>query len=426
MIFGNPFLWFLETFEIRLIIGILLFGTKMPRRDHFYWRLLIFLPLLLVNPIFHWCGIDLFSILRVGWFSFIFPIEFLFGLGCVVFCYRLDYRRVLYVGTGAYSFQNAVNALYFFFLFRFRLFGQNWAILIYLAILGAFFNALYFGVFSRRWFVTSTRMDALPVVMAIAFSLGILMVYSSYLSFGMQPSPQIHMNQFLISGLIVVVLINIMRHNVRVSEKEILERLLIEKEKEYRITQESIALINQKSHDLKKIVRFLQENAQGDIREEANTVEEMIRKYDSVVQTGNDTVDICISEKKLYCLNNNINFSCMVDGKLLDGMSAVDIYTFLSNALDNAIEATMLIPEPSKRNIALSIARNGNMAQVRLENSYQVEPVFVSGLPITTKSNRKYHGFGVQSIRATIKKYGGFFDCGANNGKFVLLATLPL
>ncbi|MCR5078972.1 MAG: GHKL domain-containing protein [Bacilli bacterium] len=426
MIFEQPFLWFLNSFELRLIAGLFLFATKMPRRDHFYWRTLIFVPLLFINFFFHLAGIDLLTVLKVGWFSFIFIIEFVAGLGGIAFCYQIDIRRILYVGTGAYSFQNAVNALNFFFIMQFSLYGNPWSILIYFGILIALWCLLYFGVLRQKWFVTSGRMNAFPIITAIITSLGILMVYSSYLTFGTRSTPQIHFNQFIISVFIIGALMLIIRDNVRVTEKEILQRLLIEKEKEYRVTQESIALINQKSHDLKKVLAYLKKHANGELLNEVHTIEESLLKYDSLVQTGNDTVDIVVSEKKLFCLNNDINFSCMVDGQLLNRMSAVDIYTLLTNALDNAIEAVLLIDEPERRNIVFTISRSKGMVQIKLENSFKEKPVFVSGMPITRKSNKHYHGFGVQSMKTTLKKYGGYFDCRVVDDKFVLFGTLPI
>jgi sensor histidine kinase regulating citrate/malate metabolism len=107
-------------------------------------------------------------------------------------------------------------------------------------------------------------------------------------------------------------------------------------------------------------------------------------------------------------------------------MSEIDIYTFLTNALDNAIEATSLIEEKDKRNITINVLKVGEMAKIRVENSFKVKPVFVSGMPITTKSYKKYHGFGVQSMKTTIKKYNGYFNIFVKDEKFVLSATIPL
>ena len=426
MTFADFLLSFLLSFELRLTAGLFLFATKMEKRDHFYVRTLVFLPLLSV-PIFAGVfGFNSTFALMVGWFSFQFPIELLWGLGCVLFCFRVDWKRLLYIATGAYTWQNAVNAFAWSHIMRLRLFGSPWMYFAYLATFVVFWVVLYFAVLKRKWFITSARMDPLPLVFSIALSLGILLVYSSYLTFGVNAGAEVHLNQFIISVLILIMLLLIIRNNVRVTEKEILRRLLYEKEREYRVTQETINLINQKSHDLKKIIAFLESNTEGPLLEETKSIEESIRKYDSIVQTGNDTVDIVLSEKKLYCANHDINFSCVVDGKVFDIMSDVDVYTLLANALDNAIEATMQVDEETKRNIALRVTRNGAMAQLRLTNSYAIEPKFVSGMPITTKGDKQYHGFGLQSIKTTAKKYGGYFSCDASGGRFTLKVAFPL
>ena len=426
MNFLNIFLSFLGSFELRLVAGLFLFSTKMEKRDHFYLRILIFLPLLLVPILSNVFSYNVTFGLMVGWFSFQFPIEFLVGLGCVLFCFRVDWKRLLYIATGAYTWQNAVNAFAWSHIMRLRLFGSPLQHVTYFSTLISFWLILYFAVLKRKWFITSARMAALPLVFSIALALGILLVYSSYLTFGTYAGADVHLNQFIISVLILVMLILIIRNNVRVTEKEILQRLLYEKEREYRVTQETINLINQKSHDLKKLIAFLEAHAEGALLEETKSIEESIRKYDSIVQTGNDTVDIVLSEKKLYCANHDINFSCVVDGKVFDLMSDVDVYTLLANALDNAIEASMQVDEESKRNIALSVTQNGAMAQLRLTNSYAIEPKFVSGMPITTKGDKQYHGFGLQSIKTTAKKYGGYFHCAANDGRFTLQVAFPL
>ena len=65
------------------------------------------------------------------------------------------------------------------------------------------------------------------------------------------------------------------------------------------------------------------------------------------------------------------------------------------------------------------------MVGIRCENTYKIDPVFVSGMPITNKSDKKYHGFGIQSIKTIIKKYDGYFSIFVKEGKFVVSATIP-
>lgn len=426
MTFVDILLRFLTGYELRLTLGLFLFSTKMKKRDHFWLRILIFLPFLFFELIFYAFGINLYFTLSFGWFSYMLLLELGVSLAMILFCYQIDWKRLLYIGAGAYSFQNMIQALFTFTIRTTRFYDSKLNWLVYMAYLIAFWSVLYFGVLRRKWFVTSGRMNALPFIVEIALCLSILHVYSCYITFGTRSGSQIYLPLSIISGLIIVILILTMKANVRVTEKEILERLLIEKGKQYKISQDSMNLINQKAHDLKNILSFMENNSEGKVHEEVKEIEESIMKYDSLVRTGNDTVDLVLSEKKFYCMNNGINFSCIVDGSLFNSMSEIDIYTFLTNALDNAIEATSLIEEKDKRNITINVLKVGEMVKIRVENSFKVKPVFVSGMPITTKSDKKYHGFGVQSMKTTIKKYNGYFNIFVKDEKFVLSATIPL
>ena len=57
------------------------------------------------------------------------------------------------------------------------------------------------------------------------------------------------------------------------------------------------------------------------------------------------------------------------------------------------------IADPERRLIHLSVARQKGFAAIRIENCYDGELHFANGLPITTKKDVGYHGFGVKSIR---------------------------
>jgi sensor histidine kinase regulating citrate/malate metabolism len=49
------------------------------------------------------------------------------------------------------------------------------------------------------------------------------------------------------------------------------------------------------------------------------------------------------------------------------------------------------------------------------------------GLPVTTKTrNKKYHGFGMRSMRQLAEKYGGSMYTQIENGVFILQIVLPM
>ena len=52
--------------------------------------------------------------------------------------------------------------------------------------------------------------------------------------------------------------------------------------------------------------------------------------------------------------------------------------------------------------------------------------VFADGLPVTTKSNRQYHGFGMKSMRHLATKYGGSLVTSVKDHVFSLQILLPM
>lgn len=65
-------------------------------------------------------------------------------------------------------------------------------------------------------------------------------------------------------------------------------------------------------------------------------------------KTGNKVLDTVLTTKSLYCNKHGIIFTCVADGTLLDFMDVMDICSIFGNALDNAIECEMKIPEKEK------------------------------------------------------------------------------
>ncbi|HBE99400.1 MAG TPA: ATP-binding protein, partial [Firmicutes bacterium] len=110
------------------------------------------------------------------------------------------------------------------------------------------------------------------------------------------------------------------------------------------------------------------------------------------------------------------------DASTLNFIEEPDLYSLFGNALDNAIEAVSKIKEPSKRLICLYIRRvMGKKTSVTLENYYDGQIKFnEKGLPITTKKNDGYHGFGMKSMYETVKKYGGDICCTLEKDRFKL------
>ena len=84
------------------------------------------------------------------------------------------------------------------------------------------------------------------------------------------------------------------------------------------------------------------------------------------------------------------------------------------------------IEKKERRLIHLAVTKQKNFLRIRMENCYDQELKFEKGMPVTSKSDKKYHGFGLKSIKSTVKKYGGSTTIQAENGWFEIRILIPL
>ncbi len=226
--------------------------------------------------------------------------------------------------------------------------------------------------------------------------------------------------------LIIIVQFSIIRINTLNREKEIVQQLLYERRKQYQLSKENIDIINRKCHDLKHQINALRQADSKELDKYINEVEESILIYDNVVKTENEVLNTILSEKSLYCEKHQIKLTCIIDSSQLDFMSTLDIYALLGNALDNAIECVRKYPDKDKRVISLTISAKGSFLCIQMNNYFDGELTIVDGLPITTKSRKEYHGFGMRSMRHLAEKYGGTLCTEHQEGVFLLQIVIPM
>lgn len=209
------------------------------------------------------------------------------------------------------------------------------------------------------------------------------------------------------------------------TELDFVKKLLQQEKEHYKLFKDNIEVIDVKCHDMRHQIRQIGIN-KGLDSETVEEIEKSISIYDSVVRTDNEALDVILTEKSLKCIKHNITFSCIADGKRLNFMKDSDVYSLFGNALDNAIEAVVKLPDKSRRVIGLKVSAVGEMVSVNVKNFYdgQIE-LNKEGFPDTTKSDKEYHGFGLKSIRIIVEKYGGTLSVVAKDNIFNLNILLP-
>lgn len=204
-------------------------------------------------------------------------------------------------------------------------------------------------------------------------------------------------------------------------QTDYLQKMLAMQYENYQINEEGIRMVNQKYHDLKHQIALLRSEISTDEKlTYLDELEKDIQSYEAQNKTGNGFLDTILTAKSLQCQRENISLTCTVDGRELNFMNAMDISSLFGNALDNAVEGVRKIADPEKRLIHLTVNRQKNFVRIHVENCYEGEIQMVDGMPVTSKKDKNFHGFGTKSIRTIVDKYGGSMTFRAENGWFEL------
>lgn len=281
------------------------------------------------------------------------------------------------------------------------------------------------------------RMNGRKVLLAIVVLILFLVLSNYQLIFWLIGNPEANTGPIVpvfrvivgVAALFVLYLQNALELKYSAQrELDTLHQLQAQREEQYRISKENIALINQKCHDLKHQIAALRTLRDGEaIDRQISEMENAVMIYDSAVKTGNAALDVVLTEKSLFCEANGINLTCLIDGRALDFVEIVDLYSMFGNALDNAIESVMKESDVNKRVIQTAGYREQDFFLIRVRNYCEQPPILIDGVPRTSKEDIGYHGFGIRSICATAQKYGGdiTIDVGANYFSLQILLPIP-
>lgn len=210
-------------------------------------------------------------------------------------------------------------------------------------------------------------------------------------------------------------------------ELSAMNMLLKNQYEQYRNYQDSMEFIHIKYHDLKHQIAGLRIETDEEKRKKwLDAMEEEVNTFGNIQRTGNQVLDTILAAKIFHCRKNDISITCVADGKLLDFMHVMDICSIFGNALDNAVEHVMLIPDKEKRLIHVTVSSKKNFVFISVEN-YCDTPIQKDerALIKTTKADKNNHGFGLSSIRIAVEKYGGVVDFGQQNDWFYLTILIP-
>lgn len=141
--------------------------------------------------------------------------------------------------------------------------------------------------------------------------------------------------------------------------------------------------------------------------------------------TGNGIVDALLAEKQKQAdlFATKIIFSGSIPA---DSISAIDLCIIFGNTMDNAIEACEKVKISDRKNIYINCNCRGGFMFLTIKNPVSKPVKIKNNIIETTKTNKSSHGFGLYSLKKTIKKYDGSINLECTDKEFVLNIDLLL
>lgn len=432
--------WYKLVFAAELYIIEILFTLRLKKRNRFALRFILsslaYFAVSFLIPVPWYNGLYV-----TGMFLLIFALS----LVALKVSYDESWMNIIFCGVAAYAAQHVAYSLYSLIMAVTKIDGGAASSIYTEGGSGSwnFFTALiyaecYMFVYAISWYLfgrtlvgngeiyieNMALMLVASVIIVIAIVINAFVVY--YEGDGRDALLIVSNLYGMLSCMLALMLQFSLKKRKKLEGELSVVGQLWQKDKEhYQLAKETIRMINIKCHDLKHQIRAVRigQTDESALIELENSVE----IYDSVVKTGNDALDVLLTEKSLYCERHSIRLTCMADGKLLSFMSPAEIYSLFGNALDNAVEHVCGYEDKAKRFIRLTVRGVGDVLAVHIENYFDGEIKLGSnGLPLTTKPDKDNHGYGMISMKIICEKYGGEIFAKASKNLYMLDMVIPL
>ncbi len=442
--------YFRPIFMLALFVGEAIFAVKLKRRKNFLPRLLVsmvccFLASLLIP----------YQIDNGLYYAFMFIVLFALTVIAGKFCFDEPLKNILFCSIAGYTTQhiasefceifNAVMSSYS--NMHFDIYdvykpatvdsGNLFMITMYVII--------YLWVYWAVWKYIAPKIDKYKVMKVnsmtiLVLSLSVLLIDIIIGAFVIFLFPQevlvslgrtlsfllqliLHGYNIICCGFIIVLIIELPRRTGMEAELRVVRQINHKKREQYEVAKETIDLINMKCHDLRhQTSKLLRDKVDEKDIEDINNIVDI---YECNFTTKSNALNVVLTEKNLLCKRENISLSVIADAARLSFMKDSDIYVLFGNIMDNAMEAVKKVE--GERIIGVNIQTvNQNFLVINVYNRYVGEIELADNLPVTTKKDTRWHGYGLKSIQYTVEKYGGEMAIKTNDGIFTLSIIFPL
>jgi hypothetical protein len=399
------------------------------------WFVLVSMAALLVQ-----CGVLVITAdvdAGITWVSIMFLaifVQFFF----IALCADIPLRGAIYCTSAAFlhaEFAASLEWQLHTWMSRHFPIGDRWLLILIVVYTVVF---LYFFYNSRQhitedFLKSLTRQEVMSVIM-----IALLTFVFSNLSFIIAGSPfsgrvmeDIFTIRTLADGFGIAVFAGLQSSiSERLAQKELysIRHVLDSQYEQFRNYQESEEMLHMMQHDLKHQTEGLRGETNEKKRQAwLDEMENELDKWWLPQRTGNPVFDTILSATYRKARQLDVRITCVADGSLLSTLHVADICTIFGNALDNAMESVVMIAEPERRLIHVSVSAQKGFIFITVANTLGTALIEAENdTLLTTKRDKKNHGYGLKGIKYVVGKYGGNVSYKAEDGWFRLNILIPM
>lgn len=420
----------LTSFATEIAILELILCSPLKRRSHHVLRLAVFIPFAVFPTVYYAMTGTYFYMhpaFFIGWFPYSFSAMVLISALLLYICYDEPLPHLISYATAAHIVQNLIYMEEMIL----EILLPSFSLMHLRAITGGLMllSAIIVCRFLLRYVSRDLpSVDNVSLVCFCVFSAVIVSALNYWSYTFSYANLATYVYQLFCCVLLLIMQFGIFDRSKMREEQVVMEQVYAAMEQQYRTNSVNIDLINRKCHDLRRQVSMIR-NAQSteDLAEDLKAVEHAITIYDNTARTGCSILDTFLTTMSLQCTQDAVNLTYIVDGERLQFMADPDILSLFGNALDNALECVR--QEASEnRIITLHVSAQGGYLKILVDNYCSAPVRFRDGLPLSTKEDNGYHGFGTRSIQYVVHKYNGQLSMNyqADAHRFSLTALIPL
>ena len=229
---------------------------------------------------------------------------------------------------------------------------------------------------------------------------------------------------FAIIGIFIqlaAVILLFTQRNVYKEKDALTDKYLNEQKSHYEYLENREKETKKFRHDLRSHMEVISNLANNHEYERMNSyLEKMHMKIDTfgnIVTVQNGIVDAIINQYYTKAQHSDVKME--VKGRFPTDctIDAYDLCTIFSNILSNAYEAAI---DTEEKYISLECRYNDKNIIILIKNSFNGEVRNGSSQWKTRKEDTDYHGYGLENIKDSVKKYNGVFDIDTKEGMFIL------